>query len=263
MSTGNTILIIDDDLNLRESLSLILQRRGDRVTGAGTAQEALHFLHSGPYDLALLDIKLPDGNGMSLLPEIRKQYPNMPVLILTGHAASDTALEAVCQGARGYLLKPISPAQILHLTDEALAEQRQRQRIHEIAEQAQNLLAELSCPNGPPAFPSASPPADSTRYLRRGAILLDLYTRFASLNGQGLALSTMNFDYLVTLFRHSPNPVSYQTLVKESQGYQLSFTEAREVTRWRIHELRKTVEAAPHKPHFVQTVRGVGYRFAP
>ena len=252
MSTGNTILIIDDEVNLRRSFSLILQRVGYKVTCACSAQEGLQLLSAGPYDLAFLDIKMPDRSGMSILPEIRQQHPEMPVLILTAHASLDTAIEAVRQGARDYLLKPIDPQQILLRTSDVLAEQSQPKRRREITTQIQNLLAELHQIDGSDGSPepllSALPPTDPARFLRCGVFALDLHTRHASLNNKYVPLSPSNFDYLVTLLRHAPEPVPYQTLVRESQGYDLSRAEAREISRWQIHELRKALEEDPHKP---------------
>jgi len=264
MPAGNTILIIDDEANLRRSLSLILQRSEYKVTCACSAQEGLQLLNAGPYDLVFLDIKMPDRSGMSILPEIRQQYPEMPVLILTAHASLDTAIEAVRRGARDYLLKPIDPQQILQRTREVLAEQNQPQRRREITAQIQNLLAELHHIEGTEATPDplllAVPPTDPARFLRCGVLALDLHTRHTSLNNKYISLSPSNFDYLVTLLRHAPDPVPYQTLVRESQGYELSRAEAREISRWQIHELRKALEEDPHKPRLVLTVRDVGYR---
>jgi DNA-binding response OmpR family regulator len=201
---------------------------------------------------------------MSILPEIRQQYPEMPVLILTAHASLDTAIEAVRQGARDYLLKPIDPQQILLRTEEVLAEQGQPKRRREITSQIQNLLAELHKIDGTDSAPepllSAMPSTDPARFLRCGAFALDLHTRHASMNNKYISLSPSNFDYLVTLLRHAPDPVPYQTLVRESQGYDLTRAEAREISRWQIHELRKALEQDPHKPRFVLTVRDIGYR---
>ncbi len=264
MSTGNTILIIDDEANLRRSLSLILSRSGYKVTCASSAQEGLQLLQAGPYDLTFLDIKMPDRSGMSILPEIRQQYPDMPVLILTAHASLETAIKAVQQGARDYLVKPIEPQQILLRTEEVLAEQKQPKRRREITAQIQTLLVELHQIDGADSSPvsllASLPPTDPARFLRCGGLVLDLHTRHVSVDNKHISVSPSNFDYLVTLVRHAPDPVSFQTLVRESQGYELSRAEAREITRWQIHELRKVLEEDPHKPHIILTVRDMGYK---
>jgi DNA-binding response OmpR family regulator len=75
-------------------------------------------------------------------------------------------------------------------------------------------------------------------------------------------LSPTNFDYLVTLVRHAPNPVTYEVLVRESQGYEMTRAEAREMSRWRIHELRRAIEQDTKNPRFLITVRGSGYKLS-
>jgi len=68
------------------------------------------------------------------------------------------------------------------------------------------------------------------------------------------------FNYLSTLLRHAPKAVTYKTLVKESQGYDVAIPEAKELARWRIHELRKVIEVDAQQPQYILTVRGTGYR---
>src|SRR4030042_6835030 len=122
MGTNPSIVIIDDEPNLRRSLGLILQRAGYNITTAPNAAEAIHLLQAGAFDLTFLDIKLPDQNGIQLLPKIRELYPEMPILILTAHATLDTAIGAVRLGARDYLLKPIDPETILNRVHALLIE---------------------------------------------------------------------------------------------------------------------------------------------
>lgn len=264
MTPANTILIIDDEANLRRSLSLILQKAGYAVTTAGNGQEAVVYLQSGAYDLAFLDLKMPDINGIDLLPEIRALYPDMPVLILTAHATLDSAIEAVRKGARDYLIKPIDPSNIVARVEEILTEQRQPKRRREIVSSIQDLLAELRQIDGKEAQPQGLlvtvSSTDPTRFLQRGPLTLDLHARHVKLDDRFVQLSPTAFDYLVTLVRHSPNAVSYETLVVESQGYKTSLNEARDLARWRIHELRKALEPDNEQPRYIITERGTGYR---
>ncbi len=113
MSSGNTILVIDDDPNLCHTLALILTRAGYLVTATVRAREALQCLQSGVYDLVFLDLRMPDIDGLALLPEIHRSYPEMPVVILTAHATPESTVELIRQGARDCLSKPIDPAHIL------------------------------------------------------------------------------------------------------------------------------------------------------
>ncbi len=265
MPIKDSILIIDDEPKLSRSLAMLLQRAGYMVTTAVDAASGLKLLEAGAYDLVYLDIRLPDQSGIQLLPQIHGLYPEMPVVILTAHATLETAIGAVRAGARDYLLKPINPEDILARTKKILDEQVQPKRKREITTQIQALLSELnagdhaSAPTQGGKATTAS--VDPARYLTRGDLQLDLHTREVSLGGRGISLAPSTFDYLVTLMRHSPNPVPYETLVKESQGYQaISRIEAKEMTRWQIHELRKALEEDLQRPHLVITVRDVGYR---
>jgi len=271
MALVHSILVVDDELHLRRSLMLILQRAGYQVTVAGSAREARHYLQAGPFDLVFLDLKMPEVDGVTFLTEIRAQYPELPVLILTAHATLESAMEAVRQGARDYLLKPIMPHAILERVAKILEAQARPRRQREITAQIDNLVGELKRLDGTAHSSDKSERADHgaansepavvapERYLQRGKITLDLHTRRVLLRDQQILLPPVTFDYLVTLMRHSPNPVSYETLVEESQGFRVSRAEAREIARGRIHALRKALEADQRHPEFVITVRDVGY----
>jgi DNA-binding NtrC family response regulator len=123
MPTCASILLVDDEENLRRSLAMILNREGHRVTTADSLKKARECLQVCSYDLVFLDLKLPDENGLSLLPELRRDYPHMMVLILTAHDRLEAAIEAVHEGASDYLLKPIDPPALIKRVREVLAEQ--------------------------------------------------------------------------------------------------------------------------------------------
>jgi DNA-binding NtrC family response regulator len=122
MTTKASILVVDDEENLRRTLALILQREGYTVMTAASVMEARGCIQAGGFDLVFLDLKMPDASGLTLLPDLRSQYPDMPVLILTAHDKLEIALEAVRGGARDYLLKPIDPPILLARVKEVLAE---------------------------------------------------------------------------------------------------------------------------------------------
>jgi DNA-binding response OmpR family regulator len=266
MTPQNTILIVDDENRLRLSLSLILQKENYRVETVANAEDALDCLKLHEYDLMFLDLNLPGMSGIDLLIEVHKQFPHMPVLILTAHAALESAIQAVRLGARDYLIKPVEPVLILTRVAEILAESEQPARKKEIVGQIQSLLAELQKMEGEDTTPTSAlaalPPADPARFLKKGMFDLDLHARYATLNGRYVPVTGIYFDYLGTLLRYAPKAVGYKTLVKESQGYDVAIEEARDLARWRIHELRKMIEANPQRPQYILTVRGTGYRLA-
>src|SRR5262245_13599984 len=125
MTRQNTILIVDDDDPLRLSLSLIFQKENYRVDTAANAEAALECLHSHEYDLMFLDLNMPGLSGIDLLLEVHRQFPHLPVLILTAHAALESAIQAVRLGARDYLIKPVEPVTILDRVAEILAEREE------------------------------------------------------------------------------------------------------------------------------------------
>jgi DNA-binding response OmpR family regulator len=266
MMSQKTILIVDDDDHLRRSLSLLLQKGNYRVETSANAEEAQRNLKIHEYDLMFLDLQLPEISGIDLLADVHKQAPGMPVLILTAHAALESAIQAVRLGARDYLIKPVEPVLILARVAEILAENEQPARKREIVGQIQALLADLQQMEGEGTTPisnlAALPSTDSTRFLKRGRFELDLHARHAMLDGQYIPVTGVYFDYLTTLLRHAPKSVAYETLVKESQGFDVSIAEARDLARWRVHELRKMIEADPQHPQYILTVRGTGYRLA-
>lgn len=266
MTLQATILIVDDEDRLRLSLSLILQKEKYRVESAANAEDALTYLQSHECDLVFLDLNLPGMSGIDLLLEIHKQLPHLPVLILTAHAALESAIQAVRLGARDYLIKPVEPVLILTRVAEILAEREQPARKKEIVTQIQNLLAELQKMEGEDTTPTSTfaalPSTDATRFLRKGKFELDLHARHAMLDGRYLPVAGIYFDYLCTLVRHAPKVVAYKTLVKESQGYDMASAEAKDLARWRIHELRRVIETNPEQPQYILTVWGTGYRLA-
>lgn len=258
------ILIVDDDKNLNLTLSFILKKEGYQVQSSENALSAIQILAQNAVDLMFLDLNMPHMGGIELLAEIHRLYPTLPVFILTAHASLESAIQAVRLGARDYLLKPIDPPALIDRVRSIFDELEQPARKREVVTQIQHLLKELQQLEGLDATPTSAlaavPPTETTRFLEKGPFSLDLHARHALLNNKYLPVSGIYFDYLVTLVRYAPRTVTYKTLVKEAQGYEVMGAEARDLARWRIHELRKIVEVDPQKPTYILTVRGDGYR---
>jgi DNA-binding NtrC family response regulator len=117
-----SILIVDEDQNLRRSLSLILRRDGYLVAACGQACEALQQLQSGSYNLIIMDITTPE-NRLTLLPAILCMYPHLSVLVFTALWSPETALEIGKLGVQGHLEKPVTPGQLMDCVESILTKQ--------------------------------------------------------------------------------------------------------------------------------------------
>lgn len=124
MAERETILVVDDDLQVTRMLGEFLGAEGYAVLTAHTAQQALHILEKAAVSLALLDLLLPDRDGVALMGEIRQLESPPETVIITGHATLDSAIAAVEAGAAGYILKPVSLPRLGALVGRALERRR-------------------------------------------------------------------------------------------------------------------------------------------
>jgi DNA-binding response OmpR family regulator len=257
------VLIIDDEINLRETLTRILRRVGCEVSTAEEGKKALQLIENGTFDLVYLDIHLPQLDGLQILKEIRQQDTQLPVILLTGYGSLQSAMEAVRLGATDYLLKPYDPEVLVARTRIILKEQaleRRKQDIREKIERLQAELQSLEVEKSEPALPIDLSSSSQERFLKQGALILDLQARQATLGDEVLSLPPAAFDYLAVLAKHSPEVVDYETLVSEAQNYQVSASEARELAKWHIHVLRQAIEKNPQTPKYIYNIRSIGYR---
>ena len=125
------ILIVEDDENIRKTMENILQQKGYETDTAKTGKEAEQKAKERIYNLALLDIKLPDMEGTQLLAELQESSPKMMKIMVTGYPSLENAMEALNQGADAYVTKPVKPAKLLELIKEKLEEQSQAEKMTE------------------------------------------------------------------------------------------------------------------------------------
>ena len=125
------ILIVDDDKAILNSFKDILQSEGYIIDTAETGQEALEKTEAQSYNLALLDIKLPDIQGMELLVEMHEGTPKMMKIMVTGHATLENAVESLNLGADAYITKPVKPEELLRVVGEKLKEQEEAEKMSE------------------------------------------------------------------------------------------------------------------------------------
>ena len=127
------ILVVDDDPNLRKTLADILRVKGYETAVAGTGAEAIAALESGDISLALIDLVLPDMPGFEVMARLKAMSPTTEVIILTGHASMDTAIEATRQGAFSYLVKPYQMDDLLRNIQHGVERQKNQEEILRLA----------------------------------------------------------------------------------------------------------------------------------
>ena len=124
MSESNRILVIDDEERIRSTISMILEHAGYRVDTAENGKQAIKKAEANFYNLALIDIRLPDMEGTELLTTLKKTTPKMVKIILTGYPALQNAVSSINQGADYYMIKPVDAEELLRVIKEQLAKQR-------------------------------------------------------------------------------------------------------------------------------------------
>jgi DNA-binding NtrC family response regulator len=131
MDQSARILVVDDDLSIRRTVSIILAQAGYMVDTAADGKEAIAKSDDSFYNLALIDYRLPDMAGTKLLTLLRDTVPRMMKVILTGFPMLDNAVDAINRGVDGYLTKPVHTEQLLKTITELLKEQRKDQEFGE------------------------------------------------------------------------------------------------------------------------------------
>jgi DNA-binding NtrC family response regulator len=115
-----SILIVEDDANIRETINTILQQKGYNTDTARNGQEAIQKSKAKFFNIALLDIKLPDMEGTKLLTTMHETLPKMVKIMITGYPSQENAVEALNHGADAYIIKPVNPEKLLTLIEEKL-----------------------------------------------------------------------------------------------------------------------------------------------
>ncbi|MBX3023536.1 sigma-54-dependent Fis family transcriptional regulator [bacterium] len=149
---GLRVLVIDDEKNIRATVAICLEGLGCAVTGVATADAARAAVAAAGYDLAFLDLRLGDASGLDLLPELLARRPDLDVVIITAYATIDTAVEAMRRGARDYLPKPFTPAQIRHVVEQVADRQRLVRRVAALQSELASATPEVELDSDAPAM---------------------------------------------------------------------------------------------------------------
>ncbi|MER3543563.1 MAG: hypothetical protein C4311_02905 [Chloroflexota bacterium] len=257
------VLVVDDERTVRIGLEKLLRRSGYEVTTAESAEEALEHLRRTEFDVVMSDIRMNGLTGIDLLAQIQQIAPTTGVILMTGYASVDTAVEALRLRAYDYLTKPFDNDHVRATLERAVSKRVQTlQREAAIANlratlQALDESGAFSLPGGAGRLAAAEP-----EVIERGGLRIDLRRRQVQRDGQAIDLTRTEFDLLACLARAPGEVLSCAELVRRLHGYDLEEYEARQVLRAHLSNLRRKIEPDPNQPRYLINLRGSGYTLA-
>lgn len=226
MHPATTVLIVEDDINLRETVQLYIEREGLRCLSADNGTDGIAQIQRFRPNLVLLDIMMPDLDGFQVCQQVRAAGCFVPILMLTARGEESDRLKGLTVGADDYLTKPFSAKELIA--------------------RVKSLLRRAYCTG----YRDVS---------HTSGIVVDCFQRQAFLNGQILDLRGKEFD-LLSQFAESPGKAySREDLLERVWGY--DFEGDSRIVDVYIRKIREKIELDPAHPDYIQTVWGVGYRF--
>lgn len=219
-----TILLIEDDPNITDFMEVVLDQERYQLTIASTGMEALTAFQTTTIDLVLLDLGLPDIDGIDLLKILRKRM-HLPIIIISARSNEEEKVKALDLGADDYVTKPFG-------TNELLARIRTALR-------HQNVQTE------------------ATEIIENKALMIDFEKQLVYKDDQEIHLTKNEYRILALMFRQLGKVVTYQTLMTEVWG---PYSDDSQTLRVNMSNIRKKIEKETLKPEYLITEIGVGYR---
>jgi len=222
--TGPRVLVVDDEQAIRRFLRASLTSQGYRIFEAASAREGLEAAAAVRPDLIILDLGLPDEDGVAVTRRLR-EWSKVPILILSVRGQDEDKIAALDAGADDYLTKPFSMGELLA-----------RMRV---------------------AMRHAAQPADEP-VVTVGELVVDVARRVVTVGGREVALTPVEYSLLKTLAAHVGRVMTHGQLLREVWGS--GYASDGNLLRVNISKLRHKIEADPARPQYIVTEPGVGYR---
>jgi len=219
------ILIIDDEEQIRKLLEITLKTENYVVRHAATAKEGIIMASNHPPDLTILDLGLPDRDGLAVLQELRQWHTN-PILILSVQNNEETIIRALDSGANDYLSKPWRSGELLARIRSALRSSAQE---------------------------------DNEPIINSDDLQIDLQSRTVKKKGELVKLTTTEYSLLALFAKNEGKVLTHQYLLRAIWGP--GFINQSQYLRVFIAQIRKKIEDDPNRPEYLLTESGVGYRF--
>ncbi|NCC98693.1 MAG: response regulator [Bacteroidia bacterium] len=225
MTVKDTILIIDDEVQIRRLLEITLSANGFKIVAASTGKEGVILAASNQPNLIILDLGLPDIDGLEVINKLREWYLK-PIIILSVRNSEEDIVKALDNGANDYLTKPFRTGELLARIRVAI---RQSQNI------AENPVVEF------------------------GTLSIDLANHTVRKNNELIKLTSTEYTLLALLTKNEGRVLTHQYILKEVWG--MGYIEQTQYLRVFIAQLRKKIEDDPTTPRLLNTESGIGYRF--
>lgn len=225
-ATGTAkILVVDDEPQIRRFLKASLSAHGYSVVEAEDANSAIKAATVEKPDLAVLDLGLPDMDGMEVISRVR-EWSTMPIIVLSVRSDEGDKVDALDRGANDYITKPFGMAELMA---------RMRAALRHIG-----------------------PSETDEPVLSDGRVSIDLAKRLVTVGGEQVRLSRKEYDLLRTLAAHPGKVITHQQLLRDIWGE--AYVEETQYLRVYVGQLRQKLEADPSRPRLIITEPGVGYR---
>jgi two-component system, OmpR family, KDP operon response regulator KdpE len=221
------VLVCDDEPQILRALRVILREAGFDVLPAASSREALDSAAVQPPDAAIVDLVLPDGDGVEVCRSLR-EWSNLPIVVLSAVGDEAEKVRALNAGADDYVTKPFGPSE---------------------------LIARLNA-----ALRRAAPRDDAEPVLAADGLELDLMAHEVRRDGAPVHLTPIEFDLLRTLIRNRGRLLTHRALLTEVWGP--AYAGDTQTLRVHVANLRRKIEPDPGAPRYITTDPGVGYRFA-
>lgn len=229
MNKNNSILIVEDEVAIRNGLVDVFVYHGFQVDFAEDGAIGLEKSLSGKFDLIILDVMLPSLNGYDICREIRAKDKAQPIIMLTAKSADEDVIHGLSLGADDYVAKPFSVAQLV------LRVQAVLRRANKV--QSESITIVLS-PNR----------------------VIDTQNLVIDINGKETSFTRREMQVIEYLHKHRDRPASRDELLSEVWGYDTELEIETRTVDIHIAKIRRKIEQYPKDPQFLVTVRGAGYR---
>jgi two-component system, OmpR family, KDP operon response regulator KdpE len=217
------VLVIDDEPPIRKLLRMGLETQGYQTIDASNATAALELMSDKP-DLVILDLGLPDMQGLELLRQIRERREDLPVVVLSSRGDEVAKVAALDQGADDYVTKPFGMEELLARIRAALR--------HQLQVQGERPIFKL------------------------GDLSVDLVRRIVKVGGKDVKVSPKEYDLLRLLIQHAGKVLTHKFLLKELWSTSID----PQYLRVYVRQLRNKIEPDPARPQYILTETGIGYR---